>query len=345
MIWGLDMIKMGVENEMEGLQNKEGDHLAGKDTGDGIVEKPSIIVICGPTGIGKTASAIGLSLALNGRVISADSMQVYRYMDIGTAKPTAEERAVVHHDLIDVVDPDEDFDAARFSAMADGFIRDYRREGIVPVVAGGTGLYIKSLVSGLFRARPVDRLVMESLEALADGLGSVAMHERLQGVDPKAAEKIHPNDRFRILRALEVFETTGKPISACQESHGFSDRPYRVLKIGLAMEREALYRRIDTRVDLMVEQGLAAEVDSLIKRGYSTSLKSMGSLGYRHMATYLEGSWPFDEALTLLKRDTRRYAKRQMTWFRADQEIHWFAPADLKGMLDLAKTFLEEGNK
>ncbi len=313
------------------------------DTGADILEKPSIIVICGPTGIGKTASAIGLSRALNGHIISADSMQVYRYMDIGTAKPTAEERAAAHHDLIDVADPDEDFDAARFSAMADGFIRGYRREGIVPVVAGGTGLYIKSLVSGLFRARPVDRLVMENLEKQADELGSPAMHERLRSVDPRAAEKIHPNDRFRILRALEVFETTGEPISACHETHGFSDRPYRVLKIGLAMERATLYRRIDGRVDQMIEQGLIAEVEALIRKGYSPTLKSMGSLGYRHMAAFLDGTWSFEDAVNLLKRDTRRYAKRQMTWFRADQDIHWFSPDDLSGMIDLAGAFLREG--
>lgn len=305
-----------------------------------VLKKPDIIVICGPTGIGKTASAIGLAATLDGRIISADSMQVYRYMDIGTAKPTAEERAAAHHDLIDVADPDEDFDAARFSAMADGFIREYRREGVVPVVAGGTGLYIKSLVSGLFRARPVNRIVMEKLETEADALGAPAMHQGLERVDPKAASRIHPNDRFRILRALEVFETTGKPLSEHHEGHGFSDQPYRVLKIGLLMDRDRLYQRINRRVDLMMEQGLLSEVESLIGRGYSPSLKSMGSLGYRHMAGVLAGEFSLDEAVDLLKRDTRRYAKRQMTWFRADQDIEWMAPDDIKGIINRAEYFL-----
>jgi tRNA dimethylallyltransferase len=308
------------------------------------VKKPEIIVICGPTGIGKTSTAIGIAKALNGKIISADSMQVYRYMDIGTAKPTLEERQEAHHDLIDVADPDEDFDAARFSALADGFIKEYQRDGFVPVVAGGTGLYIKSLVSGLFRARPVDSAVVERLEREADEMGTAIMHERLVLVDPKAADRIHPNDRFRILRALEIFATTGKPISEYHAAHGFADQPYRVLKIGLSMDRELLYQRINKRVDLMIEQGLLGEVESLISMGYSPSLKSMGSLGYRHMADYLKGQFTFDEAVTLLKRDTRRYAKRQMTWFRADSDIQWFEPGDVDAVIEKAVNFLNETN-
>ena len=308
------------------------------------VNKPDIIVICGPTGIGKTAAAIGLAKAVNGRIISADSMQVYRYMDIGTAKPTMEERREAHHDLIDVADPDEDFDAARFSALAQGFIRDYTQQGLVPVVAGGTGLYIKSLVSGLFRARPVDRAVMEKLEDQADVLGTDAMHQRLGLIDPAAALRIHPNDRFRIIRALEIFETTGKPISEYHAAHGFSEQPYRVLKIGLSMDRELLYQRINKRVDLMMEQGLLDEVKSLIARGYEPSLKSMGSLGYRHMSGVLAGDFPLDEGVTLLKRDTRRYAKRQMTWFRADSDIEWYEPAHVEKIISRAEHFLK-GNQ
>ncbi len=309
-------------------------------TGEDVMEKPDIIVICGPTGIGKTSAAIGLAKAVNGKIISADSMQVYRYMDIGTAKPTLEEQQEAHHDLIDVVDPDEDFDAARFSALADGFIRTYQQAGVVPVVAGGTGLYIKSLVSGLFRARPVDSAVMARLEREAVELGTAVMHERLGLVDSKAADRIHPNDRFRILRALEIFETTGKPISDYHEAHGFADQPYRVLKIGLSMDRELLYHRINKRVDLMIEQGILGEVESLINRGYPTSLKSMGSLGYRHIAGYLNGEFTFDEAVILLKRDTRRYAKRQMTWFRADSDIQWVEPGDLDTVIEKAEIFL-----
>lgn len=303
-------------------------------------KKTDIIVICGPTGIGKTASAIALSKAVNGKIISADSMQVYRYMDIGTAKPTQEERRQAHHDLIDVADPDEDFDAARFSDMAADCIRAYSGDGVVPVVAGGTGLYIKSLVSGLFRARPVNKEVMENLEAEADRHGTPVMHHRLEEIDKMAAARIHPNDRFRILRALEIFETTGKPISEYHAEHGFSDQPYRVLKIGLAMDRERLYQRINRRVDMMIDGGLLPEVENLIDRGYGPGLKSMGSLGYRHMAGFLCAEFSFDEAVELLKRDTRRYAKRQMTWFRADKEIQWVEPGNTSDIINKARNFL-----
>jgi tRNA dimethylallyltransferase len=305
------------------------------------MDKPDIIVICGPTGIGKTKGAIALSKAVNGRIISADSMQVYRYMDIGTAKPTAEERRLAHHDLIDVVDPDEDFDAAKFSALAQGFIKEYREEGVVPIVAGGTGLYIKSLVSGLFRARPVERDVADRLEKEADGMGTSFLHERLAKVDHEAAARIHPNDRFRIVRALEIFESTGKTITEYHREHGFSDEPYRVLKIGLSLDRELLYQRINKRVDMMIEEGLLREVESLFERGYSPDLKSMGALGYRHMAGFLNGEFHFDEAVELLKRDTRRYAKRQMTWFRADRDITWIAPDDLEAIVEKAVNFLK----
>lgn len=307
-------------------------------------KKPDIIVVCGPTGIGKTSTAIGLSKALGGRIINADSMQIYRYMDIGTAKPTPEEQDEVPHDLVSIVDPDEPYDAARFSEQADERIRSLCSEGLVPVVAGGTGLYIKALVSGLFRANPADETVIARLENECREKGPGLLHERLSSQDPQAAERIHPNDAFRIIRALEIFETTGRPMSEYHEAHGFSDQPYRVLKLGLLMDREVLYDRINRRVDLMLESGLIAEVQSLLERGYSPDLKSMGSLGYRHVIQYLHGEVTFEETVRTLKRDTRRYAKRQMTWFRADSAIEWFEPRQLDVMIDRAKDFLNHGN-
>lgn len=304
------------------------------------MNKPDIIVVCGPTGIGKTATAIGLSRALGGRIINADSMQIYRYMDIGTAKPTAEEQAQVPHDLVDIVDPDEPYDAARFSAEADERIRAFRAEGLVPVVAGGTGLYIKALVSGLFRANPADKAILARLEEECREKGPAVLHARLSELDPAAAGRIHPNDAFRIIRAIEIFETTGKPLSEYHEAHGFSDQPYRVLKLGLSMDRERLYDRINRRVDLMIEMGLVDEVKSLLDRGYSSDLKSMGSLGYRHISAWLESRETWEETVRLLKRDTRRYAKRQMTWFRADPSIEWFEPDQLEDMIRRAGFFL-----
>lgn len=305
------------------------------------MNKPDVIVICGPTGIGKTASAIRVARAVGGRIVNADSMQIYRAMDIGTAKPTPEEMAEVPHVMVDVVDPDEPFDAARYAEMADGHIREFSENGIVPVVAGGTGLYIKALVSGLFRANPADPVVIGRLTREAEAIGTEALHQRLSVIDPEAAARIHPNDGFRIIRALEIHESTGKTMSEHHNGHRFGDRPYRVLKTGLAMDRAVLYDRINRRVDLMMEQGLLAEVDSLIRRGYSPELKSMGSLGYRHMAMHLSGEWSLDDAVELLKRDTRRYAKRQMTWFRADSEIEWFETGEIDRMIDRIRCFLE----
>lgn len=303
-------------------------------------EKPSVIVMCGPTGIGKTSTAIGLCKAVGGRIINADSMQIYRYMDIGTAKPTPDEQREVHHYMVDIVNPDEDFDAARFSQRADAHIRELGRQGIVPVVAGGTGLYIKALVKGLFRAKPADKAILERLEAKCRELGSPSLHLRLATLDPKAAARIHPNDAFRIIRALEIYETSGKPISEFHDSHSFSEEPYRILNIGLSMDRERLYQRIDMRVGLMIDQGLEQEVQGLLDKGYSPDLKSMGSLGYRHMVQYLNGTTDFDETLRLLKRDTRRYAKRQMTWFRADTSIEWFEPRQLDRIIERSRAFL-----
>jgi tRNA dimethylallyltransferase len=307
-----------------------------------ISSKPPVLVICGPTGIGKTAAAIAAAETFGGEVISADSMQVYRFMDIGTAKPTAEERARAPHHLIDVVDPDDDFDAARFSQAAREIALAMDRRGAVPIVAGGTGLYIKAMLRGLFRAKPPDPLTRQRFRQEAAEVGSEVLHRRLAVIDAQAAGRIHPHDTFRIIRALETATATGEPITDHHRRHGFRESPFRVLKIGLDMDRQALYDRIDRRVDAMIDAGLLDEVRGLLSRGYGGDLKSMKSLGYRHMVAFTSGRLTWEEAVRTMKRDTRRFAKRQLTWFRADKEIVWSAPEKIRAVFPKIEAFLRK---
>jgi tRNA dimethylallyltransferase len=301
---------------------------------------PRIVVVCGPTGIGKTAAAIRLARTLGGEIVGADSMQIYRGMDIGTAKPSAAERAAAAHHMLDVAAPDEDFDAVRYAQLAGACIQDIRRRGKVPVVAGGTGFYIKALLHGLFEARPVAGPVRRRLEAAAVNGGLPRLYAQLADCDPATAARIHPHDRFRIIRALETFETCGRPLSALQRGHDFRPRHYAAFKIGLEMPRAALYDRIDRRVEAMLAAGLLDEVQQLLAQGFGPELKAMQSIGYRHMTEFLAGRYPWEEAVRLLKRDTRRYAKRQFTWFRADPEIVWVTPEALDDLLPRMRAFL-----
>lgn len=303
-------------------------------------EKPNIVVVCGPTGIGKTATAISLAEAYGGEIVGADSMQIYREMEIGTAKPTAEEQARVPHHMVDIIPPDIPFDAARYEKMAREIVYDLHGRGKLPVIAGGTGFYIKALTQGLFDTIPHDPDIRQRLQEEAETLGGEALHERLAACDPEIARRLHPNDTFRVIRALEVFETTGRPLSDHHEDHRFEGRPFRQLKIGLTIPREVLYSRINTRVDLMLRAGLLDEVRCLLEKGYSPDLKSMQSIGYRHMADFLLDRLPWEEAVRTMKRDTRRYAKRQMVWFKADPEVHWFSPDQLPEMRRLVDGFL-----
>lgn len=309
--------------------------------------RPPLIVIVGPTGVGKTASAVALAGAVGGEIVSADAMQVYREMDIGTAKPSREEQERVTHHLIDVVRPDEAFDAARFVAHAQVVIEGLHRKAIPAFLVGGTGLYVKALTRGLFGAEGVEtnRVVRERLRAEEERLGRQGLHERLSRVDPVAAARIHPNDLLRIVRALEVYESTGVPISDHHDRHGFSDSPYRVLKLGLRRERRQLYDRINQRVEDMVRGGLVEEVEGLFQRGYDRELKSMSAIGYRHVAAYLAGELTWNETLETLKRDTRRYAKRQMTWFGADPQIEWFEPTQIQEMGERIGSFLTRSGR
>lgn len=302
--------------------------------------KQKLIVVCGPTAVGKTTVAIKISRALNAEIVNADSMQVYRFMDIGTAKPTPEEQRLVTHHLIDIVNPDEPFDAARFVKESHIVIKNLHNNGMVPLVVGGTGLYIKALIHGLFDVSPIDPDIRNRLKLQIKQVGSEHMYNRLQRIDPNTAAQLHPNDSHRIIRAIEIYETTGRPISEYQKEHGFGDKLYQVLKIGLNMDRKMLYQRIDKRVDIMVAEGLIQEVKTLLEKGYSRDLKAMQSIGYRHMVNFLMGEMPWEETIRTLKRDTRRYAKRQMTWFKKDPDIQWESPEDAEEILQSAKAFI-----
>ncbi len=302
--------------------------------------QPKIVVICGATGIGKTSVGIELAEKLGGEIVSADSMQIYRYMDIGTAKPTSAELDRITHHLIDIVDPDQEYDAAQFSKQARERIADIIRRDRKPFIVGGSGLYIKALLHGLFQAKPVDSQIRRRLKRDVEEIGSQALHQRLQQVDPDTANKLHPNDSYRILRALETIESTGKSISELHRAHDFEDDPFIALKIGLRMDRQNLYTRLDQRVDLMVEAGLVNEVKNLLEMGYTADLKSMQSIGYRHVVEYLQDKVSWDECVRTLKRDTRRFAKRQFTWFGADQQIQWYEPDPLNKILRKVQEFI-----
>jgi len=296
--------------------------LEGLDVRNG-TEPIKLLIIAGPTASGKTGLAVRLAEMLDAEIISADSMQVYRGMDIGTAKPSAEERRRVRHHLLDLVAPDQPFSAADFRREAAGAVADITGRGKRVIVTGGTGLYIKALTRGLMESPAADEVFRKELKELAAREGKVALLHRLSMVDPETAASLHPNDQVRIIRALEVHRTTGRPISALRGEHRFAGEPYRTVKIGLKVDRGTLYRAIDNRVEQMIAGGLLDEVRSLLEAGYSPELKPMLSIGYRHVVEYLVGSCSLEEAVSHMKRDTRRYAKRQMTWFNRDEEINW----------------------
>lgn len=305
---------------------------------------PAAVVICGPTGIGKTSFAIELAKQFNGEIVGADSMQLFRFMDIGTAKPTPAEQASVFHHMVDVIDPDGHFDAEMYARMAHAKILELVGKEILPFIVGGTGLYIKALIHGLFEGVKIDPQVRQDLKKEAEELGGRQLHQKLKNRDPAAAARIHVNDIYRIVRALEVFETTRRPLSEKQRTHRFKSQRMRTLKIGLYMVRSALYERIDRRVEIMMDQGLLKEVEGLLAAGYPPDLKSMKSLGYRHMVEFITGVVDWDEALRTLKRDTRHYAKRQMTWFRADPEIVWLGLDDMRDAASRIKAFLSHAD-
>ncbi|OEU73869.1 MAG: tRNA (adenosine(37)-N6)-dimethylallyltransferase MiaA [Desulfuromonadales bacterium C00003068] len=281
-----------------------------------------IIVIGGPTASGKTDFALKLAEHYPVEVVSADSRQVYRQMDIGTAKVTRDEQRAVHHHLINIIDPDQDISVADFTQLAHVAIKDILNRKKIPVVVGGTGLYIRALTDGLLDGPAENGELRAQLladESMAEGI----LHQRLIEVDPLLAHALHRRDLTRIVRGLEVFEATGTPLSELQKQHGFMEQPYRALKFALSVERPLLYDRINRRVHAMVESGLIDETQLLLARGYGAELKSMKTIGYRQIVAHLCEGLSIDDAISWIQRDSRRYAKRQMTWFRKDKSINW----------------------
>jgi len=302
--------------------------------------KPKIIIIAGPTGVGKTRVAIEMAQKWGGEIIGADAIQVYRYMDIGSAKPDPHEQALVKHHMIDVVDPDVQFDAAMYVKMARPIIRHLHDANIPIFLAGGSGLYMKALTGGLFSQAPGSPTIRQKYKQMADDHGNAFLYDTLQKQDPLAASTIHPNDMVRIIRALEVLEITGRSIKDHHRAHQFADQPYHLLKIMLNEDRKLLYNRIDHRVDLMINNGLLNEVQSLIHSGYHCQLNAMQSIGYKHMCSFLNGQLDWNDTVRLMKRDTRRYAKRQFTWFRSDKSFIWSSSARIVSLYPKIHEFI-----
>ena len=285
-----------------------------------------VLVLIGPTAIGKTGLSLRLAHLFDCEIVSMDSMQVYRYMDIGTAKIKKDEMEDIPHHLIDVVNPDEDYDAGRYVDDALAAIRSIHERGKTVLITGGTGLYLRSLIEGLVSNIPTKPVVREKLKKRLVQEGPAQLFEELRQCDPATAARIHRNDHYRLLRALEIFLSTGIPWSEhiIDQQKEKEKRFSALLEIGLTCDRELLYERIDKRTLLMKEQGLEQEVRMLLDKGYHWDLKSMRSLGYRHMVNYLRGKWKLDETFRLLARDTRHYAKRQYTWFNKSRSVQWF---------------------
>lgn len=289
------------------------------------------VAVVGPTASGKTAAAVELAGRIEAEIISADSMAVYLGMNIGTAKPTAQERRGVPFHMIDVVPPDEPFTVADFQDRAVKLVDELLAERRVPLIVGGTGLYIRAVIDGLNIPGPgPNQEFRERLEKTAAEQGSGYLHEQLARIDPVTAARLHPNDAKRIIRALEVYEQSGVPMSeAIEQTKPPTPRYPDAVLLGLTMDREKLYRRIEDRVDEQIRMGLVEEVRGLLAKGYDVDLPAMQGLGYKEIAGYLKGDYDLATAVDLLKRNTRRFAKRQYTWFRADARIDWINVDDL----------------
>lgn len=288
-------------------------------------DKIPIIILLGPTAIGKTDVGIAIAQTLNTAIISADSMQIYRYLDIGTAKPTAEQCELVKHYLLDVVNPDEPFNAAMYSQHAEQVAVDLVQQHKIPLVVGGSGLYIRALIDGIFDQPKIDADWRDKFKKDSEKRASSELYAELQQKDAVAALKIHQNDRRRILRALEVYYYFHVPISQLQQQQQEQGSRFQPIFLGLRMEMKELYLRIDRRVDKMLEFGWIDEVKRLRGKGYAPNLLSMQGLGYRYINSFLDNKLSHEQMIYLIKRDTRHYAKRQMTWFRANHRINWFA--------------------
>ena len=286
--------------------------------------KKPLIVLTGPTAVGKTSLSISLAKAVNGEIISADSMQVYKGMDIGSAKIRKEEMQGVTHYLVDILEPEEEFHIVKFQELAKAALEEIYAKGKIPILVGGTGFYIQAVTRDIdFTQAEQETSYREELEQFAKEKGAEYLHEKLREVDSKSAENIHANNVKRVIRALEFYHQNGTPISEHNEEQKQHTSPYNLVYFVLTAPREILYERIDRRVDQMMEEGLLEEVKSLRERGCHRGMVSMQGLGYKEILAYLEGEYPLEEAVRILKRDTRHFAKRQLTWFRREQDVIW----------------------
>lgn len=293
------------------------------------MDKKPLIILTGPTAVGKTELSIRLAKALNGEIISADSMQVYKYMDIGTAKITPEQMQGVPHHLIDILNPDEPFNVVRFQQLARAAVESVYQKGKLPIIVGGTGFYIQALLKDIdFDENNNDNSYRLELEAAVRQQGPLYLHEKLMAVDPKSAGRIHPNNIKRVIRALEFYNQHNSCISEHNDEQILKEPPYQFAYFVLNMPREILYERINLRVDHMIEDGLVAEVLKLLKMGYVPELISMQGLGYKEFIPYFKGEISLDEAVETLKKETRHFCKRQLTWFKREPEVNWVNKCD-----------------
>lgn len=304
--------------------------------------QPRIVVITGPTATGKTALALDLAQRHAGEVVSADSRQIYRHLDIGTAKPTGDQQARVRHHLIDVANPDERFDAARFRGLAEAAIADIHRRGKRVFLVGGTGLYIRALIHGLFVGPAADPALRCRLAQQEKEHGPGYLHTWLARVDPEAAHRLHPNDRMRLVRALEVWLLSGKPLSVWQRAHAFREQRFPTLQLALVLERDRLAQRIEARCREMFHAGLADELRRVLDLGFDESLPALRTIGYAQAANLLHDRCTLEEAISRTAQATRRLAKRQLTWLRAESALRWYTPAQRNEIDSAVQAFFEE---
>jgi tRNA dimethylallyltransferase len=302
--------------------------------------KKKVLLIVGPTAVGKTQVSLELAKLLEAEIISADSRQVYKYLDIGTAKPSKEQLAEVRHHFIDIKYPDEYYSSGQYGREARDCIEDIFDRGKEPIVVGGSGLYIRALVDGFFEPKVSDLRVKNDLKRQASEKGISTLYEKLRSVDPVTANRLHATDTLRILRALEVFEITGEPFSKFLQNKP-EPADFRPVFIGLTLDRQELYSKIESRVDKMFAEGFLDEVKGLKSRGYGSSLNALQTVGYKEAFLFLNGKIDFSEMISLIKQKSRNYAKRQMTWFRKDSRIHWLDLDSFKSEIELAKHVLK----
>ena len=286
--------------------------------------KKPIVVLTGPTAVGKTELSIQLAKVIGGEIISADSMQVYKHMDVGSAKITPEEMDGVRHYLVDELEPFDEFHVVKFQEYAQKYLNEIYAHGKIPIIAGGTGFYIQALLNDIdFTEQESDSAYRKELEALAEEHCNQYLHDRIKEVDPESAEAIHPNNRKRVIRALEFYQETGRKISEHNAKEQMRTSPYNFAYFVLNDERSHLYKRIDARVDKMIEDGLEAEVRRLKEMGCTKDMVAMQGIGYKEMLSYLDGSYSLEEAVYIIKRETRHFAKRQITWFKRERDVIW----------------------